>query len=254
MAGMNREAASPRKRLHLGTWAALALVTIALAYCQIPGRLGLTPLIRGGYWNQTHHGWPLRAIERNARGEWVDNPAGRLAYGPATVTWAVRPAELALDVLCWLALLAGTAFAWESRFRQPGGALQWRLADLLLWTAVAAVLLAWWRADELRYSGTHYNAGTAELLRMDARTLFRGPWAPWFVRLPLLLATGCAVYAALCILIGLVRRLTRCDGRQRAIEGSWERLPSGAGQNHMDTDDCESVPRIRGNDSARMGR
>lgn len=185
----------------------VAFVAIALAWCQAPGELANTPPVKRGYWNQTHHGWPLRAVERNHRGAWVDGQVGRFAYGTPRVTWAVRPRDLTLDVLCWLVLLAGTAFACEDRLRHPGGVWQLRLADLLLWTAVAAALLAWWRWDAFRYAGSEFDHSTAELLRMEARSPFRGSWAPWFIRGPLLAAAACAIYAVLRGALGAVSRL-----------------------------------------------
>ena len=197
-------------RLHRGTWVATLFVVIALAWCQAQGELANTPPVKRGYWNQTHHGWPLRAVERNHRGVWVDGQVGRFAYGTPHVSWAVRPLPLAFDAVCWLALLAGTAFACEDRLRQVGGVWQVRLADLLLWTAVAAVLLAGWRWDALRFAGSEFDRGAAELLRMDARSPFRGSWAPWFIRLPLLFATACAIYAVLRGALRTVAGLSAC--------------------------------------------
>lgn len=184
----------------------MAFVSIALATCQTPGELGNTPPVKRGYWNQTHHGWPLRAVERNHRGDWVDGQLGRFAYGAPRISWAVRPLALLVDALCWLVLLAGTAFVCEDRLRNPGGAWQLRLADLLLWTAVAAVVLAWWRWDALRFAGSGFDRSSAELLRMDARSPFRGPWAPWFIRAPLLAAVACVAYAALRLALRAAQR------------------------------------------------
>ncbi|MHC4400706.1 MAG: leucine-rich repeat domain-containing protein [Planctomycetota bacterium] len=142
-------------RLHRSTYVVLLLVAVVLALANVPGQFVVLPtILRQGKYGphfemegRLEHGWPATYLLRYPE------------YGPPSartfsVTWSsiwsltadvlqFNLARLALDVgaaLCIMAA-AGALFEWWRRQRRR--LFQVHIRDLLVLTALAAVVLAW---------------------------------------------------------------------------------------------------------------
>jgi hypothetical protein len=185
---------------------AVITVGVALARCQIPGAFpGDAMMVYGGYLHQTEHGWPLFHVKRFEEGKWVSGPSG-LAYGPATVTRQIDRGRLAGNVATWVMLLASVVLVMERWARGPHGFRQVRLRGVLACVAVIAVLLARWQFEYHQFDDSPIMGGVTELMRKTSRTAFLGEWISWRVRVPLLFAYGCTIYAAGWVVVQIAGR------------------------------------------------
>lgn len=189
---MKSTSTRPWYRLNAVTWLVAAAVIATLARCQTASEGGGGPLIFGGYVDVTLHGWPLLFIERTAQGERNRGP-GPL-WGPITkVDYDVSFRPLCWNVAAWLALLVGTLVPVE-RWLRRDRRWQLRVGDMLMITAVVAVLLGcWYREYHAFDDAAPVIQNVKELFRDMSRTPFLGDWIPWYVRLPLLAAVGAAI-------------------------------------------------------------
>ncbi|HEV7226241.1 MAG TPA: hypothetical protein VGN42_26275 [Pirellulales bacterium] len=160
-------------RLHCATWIALFILS---------GAWGLLQQVDSPGFPHGEYGFPFIA--------WSDSLMASPGYGMPFL-----PSGLAADLVFAGALLAGTAFCLENWLRRGGSGRQFTIRSLLILTTTICCLLAFWMALEplfkmTRALGLRPNVGFL-LLRLAGNLI---PLL-WLARLPILLATGCTLYA-----------------------------------------------------------
>jgi hypothetical protein len=146
------------------------------------------------------YGWPV--------------PFNNVSYGPRwSLRW--RPSLLIFDAAVWLVLAWSVGYVAE-RWRRRPNLLQFSLRSLFAMQTVVAILLSFGWVEA--YLGAHpdYHYMFPRHARWDWSGvtiwldigLFTDPPLFWpFVRIPIVLAIGCTVYTAGCLVCSAVQRI-----------------------------------------------
>ncbi|MBN1911146.1 MAG: hypothetical protein JW818_15475 [Pirellulales bacterium] len=153
----------PWWRLHLLTWVVLAVVTVALVLIMVPA---------DRMFNGDHgHGWPWVFLRHTDFEAWfiritqqpVSEPEPWLPEYWTNAPWAYArnwgltgdapvfsPLQLVGDVLIAVLILAVAGAAFECWRRRRRRIWQFSIREMLLLTLVIALVLGWWKHNDLR--------------------------------------------------------------------------------------------------------
>lgn len=172
----------------IGLWSILftAIVTssvaggVVMANVRRGGGIG-----SGGSWSWTTHysyGWPVIALHESVS-EGADQ-TGKWAVWNVERRW--NATGVAVNSVVGLLVIGSTVFAVRHRCRRAGDHFQFSIRSLLAATAIAAILLAYWR-NEIWILHWFW-----PYLILHGGLDF----SPWYVSVPTIFGLGCVIYLA----------------------------------------------------------